>query len=887
MACYVCVSINGSNPGCEDPMHGSVPVESPCRQGRSGHGGLSYARYCVKIKGQRLPPEKPPTKNNALRVCDVDANAAESEPSSLKPLESAAPTRKRKSRWDSDQAFKSEGQSELSHNEVLASAVAAAKAAAQLAASGNKSAPLICSNVRQLTGGALLSEEQVKQIQYQKELQAMHEFILAQQRLKLQEQQLMESIEGVNYSKKPRKTVDGLEVKYEYDSDEDCEGGTWEHRLRAAEMEATRDWAEKLTEMGQGKHHIGDFLPPDELERFMETYRALKEGREPDYSEYKQFKLTCENVGFQMLEKMGWKEGEGLGASGQGIVNPVSKGNVHVEGVGLGVERSSNLSVEDDEFEAYRKRMMLAYRFRPNPLYLLQSVALVACLSPMDTLSPHRPQPSNLTVSCLIASLFDVLDGMSDLVSDEAGPDISVQYYCQKCKKPLDLASDFGSSRTSDLSSIMGSEYTSGDASSPTYSPISSLDHRLQVNAYLSDIINGRTEINHPMCQECADTLISAQQQLLDFQKEEIACLEVSGCEFQRGSLDEESPDSLKTSSAEVDEDGSYSEQLHAVEDTPAEAEESDATTCIQPHYTKEELLSLQQEFVRLQRESRLLDKQIATNEAALLVRQAELDRMTNEYNEQRLTLMEAEESLGVLDARLNDARYQFERLRRTNVLNTAFPIWYDGHIGVINGLHLGRLASKPVRLFELPPVHFNCLSGAGPSKGADHPRCYLSNFLSRRDITWPEINGALGQCAMLVTCLAKKLSYTFKNSVIIPMGSQSKIAALPNGTPLPLYNSSGSMRIFSSASFDNALVMLLDCVGQLQARVERPPVFCLPFKILDGGRIQDRSGSAFSIKCSTTTDENWTKALKMLLMDLKYLIAATVGKPERSTSKA
>jgi len=24
--------------------------------------------------------------------------------------------------------------------------------------------------------------------------------------------------------------------------------------------------------MGRGKHHIGDFLPPDELERFMETF---------------------------------------------------------------------------------------------------------------------------------------------------------------------------------------------------------------------------------------------------------------------------------------------------------------------------------------------------------------------------------------------------------------------------------------------------------------------------------------------------------------------------------------------------------------------------------------------------------------------------------------
>ena len=53
--------------------------------------------------------------------------------------------------------------------------------------------------------------------------------------------------------------------------------------------------------------------------------QALKEGREPDLSDYKQFKLTCENVGFKMLEKMGWKEGEGLGSEGQGIKQPVNK----------------------------------------------------------------------------------------------------------------------------------------------------------------------------------------------------------------------------------------------------------------------------------------------------------------------------------------------------------------------------------------------------------------------------------------------------------------------------------------------------------------------------------------------------------------------------------
>lgn len=51
----------------------------------------------------------------------------------------------------------------------------------------------------------------------------------------------------------------------------------------------------------------------------------LQEGRDPDYSEYKEFKLTVENIGFKMLMKMGWKEGEGLGSESQGIKNPVNR----------------------------------------------------------------------------------------------------------------------------------------------------------------------------------------------------------------------------------------------------------------------------------------------------------------------------------------------------------------------------------------------------------------------------------------------------------------------------------------------------------------------------------------------------------------------------------
>lgn len=114
--------------------------------------------------------------------------------------------------------------------------------------------------------------------------------------------------------------------KYEYDSDEDVNGGTWEHKLRSQEMEATIKWAEALNHQCEGKHHIGDFLPPEELKKFMEKYQSQKSETQPDVSDYKEFKLKEDNIGYQMLQKLGWKgEGTSLGASGSGITEPINK----------------------------------------------------------------------------------------------------------------------------------------------------------------------------------------------------------------------------------------------------------------------------------------------------------------------------------------------------------------------------------------------------------------------------------------------------------------------------------------------------------------------------------------------------------------------------------
>nr|CAJ19743.1 beclin 1 [Schistosoma mansoni] len=445
--------------------------------------------------------------------------------------------------------------------------------------------------------------------------------------------------------------------------------------------------------------------------------------------------------------------------------------------------------------------------------------------------------------------------GASSSNDSVLGSTMPYQPVCQRCFNPLQLDQDFEHLQKTELLTLIDATTADSETSDPinlvpvknsttprprfivppnsalsllndeedpletlqSYAgPTSSLDHRLKVNACLFDVLSGRTEVDHPLCQECADTLLLAKQQCLEFQEEEMKCLQfyLSYLDSTAGKIEAK----LKSSNRKK-----YGTNVSELEQT---------------------LNALQSNLNELLIENDKLDKQIIQDTVELEKRTEELDRATTQYNDQKLALMEAEEEMQCLESRLSYARSHLHRLQRTNVLNIAFPIWYDGHIGVINGLHLGRLPNRPVG--------------------------------------WGEINAAWGQCALLLQCIGKKLNYIFQNHRIVPMGSQSKMVQLSISKEFPLYYTTGGMRLLSAGKFDTAMINFLDCLKSAQQIIEHTSYMQLPFRIKDKGKLQDPDGQIYSIRWNGNSEENWTKALKMMLINMKWIIAALSTKKNK-----
>lgn len=130
------------------------------------------------------------------------------------------------------------------------------------------------------------------------------------------------------------------------------------------------------------------------------------------------------------------------------------------------------------------------------------------------------------------------------------------------------------------------------------------------------------------------------------------------------------------------------------------------------------------------------------------------------------------------------------------------------------------------------------------------------------------EANAALGQVALLVVTLAHRMGVTFARHRLVPMGSFSRVA--PADDPKNFLELHFTGRMFAASRTNAALRALVVCVAELGEHAQAADrSFWWPYPITHGGeRIADLHVAVGS------KDAAWTRAMKCLLTNLKWLAA-------------
>nr|XP_014350027.1 PREDICTED: beclin-1 [Latimeria chalumnae] len=301
------------------------------------------------------------------------------------------------------------------------------------------------------------------------------------------------------------------------------------------------------------------------------------------------------------------------------------------------------------------------------------------------------------------------------------------------------------------------------------------LSRRLKVTGDLFDIMSGQTDVDHPLCEECTDTLLDQLDTQLNITESE--CQNYKHCLEILEKMNKEDKEKLQAELKEL-----AAEEQHLIREL---------------------------EGIETKR------KKVAEDLAKV---RAEAERLDQE--ETRCQIVE--------HAFLNQNVCLFLLIR------------HSGQFGTINNFRLGRLPSVPVE--------------------------------------WNEINAAWGQTVLLLHALANKMGLKFQRYRLVPYGNHSYLESLTDKSKeLPLY-CSGGLRFFWDNKFDHAMVAFLDCVQQFKEEVEKGDTgFCLPYRMdVEKGKIEDTGGNggSYSIKTQFNSEEQWTKALKFMLTNLKWGLA-------------
>ena len=203
------------------------------------------------------------------------------------------------------------------------------------------------------------------------------------------------------------------------------------------------------------------------------------------------------------------------------------------------------------------------------------------------------------------------------------------------------------------------------------------------------------------------------------------------------------------------------------------------------------------------------------------------VNSLMREYN----SLYEYSESLQMETTRVSS---QLKKFMQINVINDAFFIWYNGPFATINDFRLGNLGVKPVV------------------------------------VEWTEINAALGQAVLAIYVIANKSGVKFTKYNLVPNGSFSKVHLLDDVRNTYSLFTDGSFSLFPKRNFNLALTGFLQCVEDIGDHIRHAdPTLSLPFSI----NVYDAKVNDMSILLGTD-DESWTRALKFLLANIKWIIA-------------
>ncbi|KAJ3446737.1 beclin-1 [Anaeramoeba flamelloides] len=266
------------------------------------------------------------------------------------------------------------------------------------------------------------------------------------------------------------------------------------------------------------------------------------------------------------------------------------------------------------------------------------------------------------------------------------------------------------------------------------------------------------------------------------------------------------------------------------------------------------EIENILSEIDRLEEEDKKITKELKKIE----VQENRSNQLEQKYladlrNFQLVELVYEEDVESVL-MKMEYAQKELDKLVQTSVINDVFHILSDGPFATINNFKLGKLQSIPVE--------------------------------------WEEINAAWGLTTLLIVVLSRRFNYKFKNHVIIPIGSFSRIAKIQKtnekeNDPLKIknycelyFNNDGLLKRFRIKRFNQAMVWFLECVQEFAQFVNKSTKsFIFMYKI------KKEKIHSCSIRYNSSNLAEWTRALKYLLTDLKQLMYWSTCKQAESVS--